>query len=270
MTVAPATPNASNARNIGEELLRENLQGAALMATEEIRPEEAAPEAEEGQQAAPENGSAPEATATAEPAAPAAETATPDDEAGDDATPAADKDHLKWYVVHTYSGFENRAQKALAERVKQHKLDDKFGDILVPTETVEQVKGGARRTQKRKFFPGYMLVQMELTDETWHLVKNTPKVTGFVGGSTATNPPPIKEAEVQRLIGQITEGVAKPTPKIEFSEGDQIRVIEGPFANFNGSVEEVKPDKQKVRVLVSIFGRSTPVELDFMQVEKVG
>lgn len=172
----------------------------------------------------------------------------------------------KWYVIHTYSGFENRAKKSLEERAKQQNLEEQFGEVLIPTETVEEMRGGTRRTTKRKFFPGYMLVQMELTDESWHLVKDTPKITGFVGGGT--RPPPITEREVRRLTQQITEGVAKPTPKIDFSEGEQVRVIDGPFANFSGSVEEVKPEKQKVRVLVSIFGRSTPVELDFTQVEK--
>lgn len=179
---------------------------------------------------------------------------------------APKNEKLKWYVVHTYSGFENRAKKSLEERIKQFKLDDFFGEVLIPMETVEEVRGGAKRTQKRKFFPGYMLVQMELNDQTWHLVKSTPKVTGFVGN--ATKPPSVSDAEVRRLTAQLTEGVAKPTPKVEFEEGDQVRVIDGPFANFHGTVEEVKPEKQKVRVLVSIFGRSTPVELDFMQVEK--
>lgn len=175
---------------------------------------------------------------------------------------------LKWYVVHTYSGFENRAKKSLEERIKQHGLEEQFGEILIPMETVEEVRGGAKRTSKRKFFPGYMLVQMELNDQTWHLVKSTPKVTGFVGN--ATNPPAVTDAEVRRLMGQLEGGVVKPTPKVELEEGDNVRVIDGPFANFNGTVEEVKPEKQKVRVLVSIFGRFTPVELDFMQVEKRG
>ncbi|MFZ9889662.1 MAG: transcription termination/antitermination protein NusG, partial [Myxococcota bacterium] len=145
-------------------------------------------------------------------------------------------------------------------------LDEQFGEVLIPMETVEEVRAGAKRTSKRKFFPGYMLVQMELNDHTWHLVKNTPKVTGFVG--SATKPPAISEAEVRRLTQQLVEGVAKASPKVEFEVGDRVRVNEGPFANFNGSVEEVKPEKGKVRVLVSIFGRSTPVELDFGQVEK--
>ena len=186
-------------------------------------------------------------------------------EIGDEAAPVNEK--LKWYVVHTYSGYENRAKKSLEERIKQQALDDAFGEVLIPTETVEEMRGGAKRTSKRKFFPGYMLVQMDLHDVTWHLVKNTPKITGFVGGTT--NPPPITQAEVNRLTQQMTEGVVKAAPKVEYDEGDQVRVIDGPFANFSGSVEEVKAEKQKVRVLVSIFGRSTPVELDFIQVEKV-
>lgn len=179
----------------------------------------------------------------------------------------ASKANLKWYVVHTYSGFENRAKKSLEERIKQFALEDRFGEVLIPMETVEEVRGGTKRTQKRKFFPGYMLVQMSMDEQTWHLVKSTPKVTGFVGN--ATKPPAVTDAEVRRLTSALTEGVTKPTPKVEYEEGDQVRVIDGPFANFNGTVEEVKPEKQKVRVLVSIFGRSTPVELDFMQVEKV-
>jgi transcriptional antiterminator NusG len=184
-----------------------------------------------------------------------------------DGAQAPKSEALKWYVVHTYSGYENRAKKSLEERVRQYNFDAQFGDILIPTETVEEVKGGAKRTSKRKFFPGYMLVQMELNKDTWHLVKNTPKITGFVGN--ATNPAPITAAEVGRLTQQMTEGVQKPVVKVAFDNGDCVRVIDGPFANFSGSVEEVKPEKQKVRVLVSIFGRSTPVELDFMQVEKV-
>lgn len=178
--------------------------------------------------------------------------------------------NFKWYAVNTYSNYENRAKKGLEERIKQHKLQDFFGEVLVPVETVEEVRNGQRRTQKRKFFPGYMIVQMELTDQTWHLVKNTPKVTGFVGGTNKTNPPPLRDAEVARLTQQISTGPKRVAPKVEYAEGDTVRVIDGPFANFNGNVDEVKADKQKVRVMVSILGRLTPVELDFMQVEKVG
>lgn len=196
------------------------------------------------------------------------ETETPETPTAPADESAAANSKLKWYVVHTYTGYENRAKKSLEERIRQHSLDEQFGEVLIPVETVEEVRGGTKRKSKRKFFPGYMLVQMELNDETWHLVKSTPKVTGFVGN--ATKPPPVRDDEVQRLTQQMTQGVAKPTPKVEFDEGDQVRVIDGPFANFNGNVEEVNADKQTVKVLVSIFGRSTPVELDFMQVEKVG
>jgi transcriptional antiterminator NusG len=174
--------------------------------------------------------------------------------------------NLKWYVVHTYSGLENRAKKALEERIRQYGLDESFGEILVPTETVEEIKSGVRKSQSRKCFPGYMLVQMVLSDEAGHLVRNTPKITGFVGNTK--KPPALSEAEVERMR-TMAHGVQKVRAKVEFTEGDQVKVIEGPFANFNGSVEEVKPDKQKVRVLVSIFGRSTPVELDYAQVERV-
>jgi transcriptional antiterminator NusG len=175
----------------------------------------------------------------------------------------------KWYVVHTYSGFENKVKKSLEERIRQESLEDYFGETLIPMEVVQEMVKGEKKTSKRKFFPGYILVNMEMTDATWHLVKGTPKVTGFVG--SAKNPrdvPSITDAEVQRLTMQISEGSLKPKPKVQFEEGDQVRVVDGPFSNFNGTVEEVKPDKGKVRVLVSIFGRATPVELDFMQVEK--
>ena len=175
----------------------------------------------------------------------------------------------KWYVVHTYSGFENKVKKSLEERVKQETLEDYFGEVLIPMEVVQEMVKGEKKTSKRKFFPGYILVNMEMTDSTWHLVKGTAKVTGFVG--SAKNPrdvPSITDAEVARLTAQISEGSLKPKPRVQFEEGDQVRVIDGPFSNFNGTVEEVKPDKGKVRVLVSIFGRATPVELDFMQVEK--
>lgn len=172
----------------------------------------------------------------------------------------------QWYVVHTYSGFENKAKLALEERIKSLKKEEFFGEVLVPSENVVELVKGQKKTTSRKFFPGYILVKMILTDETWHIVKNTPKITGFVGGST--NPPPVPEEEVARVANQMTTGAAKPKPKVSFKEGESIRVIDGPFSNFNGIVEEVKPEKGKVKVLVSIFGRATPVELDFIQVEK--
>jgi len=173
----------------------------------------------------------------------------------------------KWYVVHTYSGFENKAKKALEERVKLESLEDQFGDIMIPMENVVEMVKGEKRTSKRKFFPGYILVQMEMNDRTKHLVKNTPKVTGFLGGDPL-NPSPVPENEVTRITTQVKEGTAAPKAKVQFAEGDAVRVVDGPFSNFNGIIEEVQADKQKVRVQISIFGRATPVTLDFMQVEK--
>jgi transcriptional antiterminator NusG len=176
----------------------------------------------------------------------------------------------KWYVVHTYSGFENKAKASLLDRIRLEGLQDQFGEIDIPMEQVVEMVKGEKKTSKRKFFPGYILVEMEMNDRTWHLVKNTPKVTGFVGAASNQQPPPITEAEVKRLRTQLSEGALKPKPKVQFEEGDTVRVIDGPFSNFNGSVEEVNPDKGRLKVLVSIFGRATPVELDFMQVEKTG
>lgn len=172
---------------------------------------------------------------------------------------------MKWYVVHTYSGHENGAKRSLERMIREHGLNEQFGQILIPTENVLEVVKGQRRTATRKFYPGYLFVQMELNDKTFHLVRNTPKITGFLGG---TSPTPVKESEIAQINTAMTEGQVKPKPKIQFEEGDSVRVIDGPFANFAGTVEDVKAEKQKVRVLVSIFGRATPVELDFGQVEK--
>lgn len=174
----------------------------------------------------------------------------------------------RWYAVHTYSGFENKAKKSLEDKIRLEGLADFFGEILIPMEHVVEMVKGEKKTSKKKMMPGYLLVQMEMNDRTFHLVKNTPKVTGFVGGSPNQQPPPMSDAEVARLTTQISEGTLKPKPKVQFEEGDTVRVIDGPFANFNGSVEEVNADKGRVKVLVSIFGRATPVDLDFMQVEK--
>ncbi|HWV37489.1 MAG TPA: transcription termination/antitermination protein NusG [Vulgatibacter sp.] len=175
----------------------------------------------------------------------------------------------KHYVVHTYSGYENKVRKSIEERVRQFNLQDKFGEILIPTEQVVEMVRGEKRTSKRKFFPGYIIVEMEMAPASWHLVKSTPKVTGFVGGGkTPEEVPAISRAEVERLSSQISEGTLKPKPKVQFETGDSVRVIDGPFSGFNGSVEEVNAEKGRLRVLVSIFGRATPVELDFMQVEK--
>ena len=172
---------------------------------------------------------------------------------------------LKWYVVHTYSGHENKAKLSLLDRVRQASLNEKFGDILIPTDTVVELVKGQKRSTTRKFFPGYMFVQMDLDQETFHLVKNTPKITGFLGG---TKPTPVPAHEITGVQSSMTEGKAKPKARVVFEAGDTVRVVDGPFANFSATVEEVKPDKQKVKVLVSIFGRATPVELDFTQVEK--
>jgi transcriptional antiterminator NusG len=172
----------------------------------------------------------------------------------------------KWYVVNTYSGYENRAMLSLVERAKARGLSEKFGDVLIPTEQVVEVKKGERKISTRKFFPGYILVNMEMTPETWHLVKDTPKVSGFIGNSTS--PQPIPEHEVARITNQIEEGQNEPTMIHSFDEGDAIKVTDGPFSNFSGVVEQVDEEKQRLKVLVQIFGRDTPVELEFSQVEK--
>ncbi len=174
---------------------------------------------------------------------------------------------MKWYAVGTFSGFEARAKQLLQENIKTAGLDDRFGEILVPTEEVVELRGGARRTTQRKLMPGYMFVEMEMDGETWHCVKNTQKITGFIGDDK--NPKPMSSREVKALTQQIEESGTKVTHKRTFEEGSTVRVIDGPFLNFSGVVEEVMPQKQKVRVLVSIFGRATPVELDFMQVESM-
>ena len=173
----------------------------------------------------------------------------------------------KWFVVHAYSGFEKSVQRALTDRIKRSDIADQFGKILVPVEEVVEMKAGQKAISERKFFPGYVLVEMEMTDESWHLVKSTPKVTGFIGGS-AMRPTPISEKEVQNIMHQVQEGVEKPKPKVLFEVGETVRVTEGPFTDFNGTVEEVNYEKSKIRVSVLIFGRATPVELDFGQVEK--
>ncbi len=173
----------------------------------------------------------------------------------------------KWYVVHAYSGYEKSVQRALKDRIERSGMQDKFGQILVPVEEVIEMKSGQKSISERKFFPGYVLVEMEMSDESWHLVKSTDKVTGFVGGS-AMKPTPISQKEVENILHQIQEGVEKPKPKILFEMGEAVRVKDGPFTDFHGNVEDVNYDKSKLRVSVSIFGRPTPVELDFNQVEK--
>jgi transcription termination/antitermination protein NusG len=174
---------------------------------------------------------------------------------------------LRWYVVHAYSNFENKVKQALEDRIKRDGLEQYFGKILVPTEEIVEMRMGQQRKSERKFFPGYVLVQMELTDETWHLVKDVPRVLGFIGG-TSDRPAPISEKEAMSILNRVEEGVNKPRPKILFEAGEVIRVIDGPFKDFNGVVEEVNYEKNKLKISVLIFGRSTSVELGFGQVEK--
>jgi len=173
----------------------------------------------------------------------------------------------RWYVVHAYSGFEKSVQRALIERITRAGMQDKFGQVLVPVEEVIEMKNGQKSISERKFFPGYVLVEMNMDDDSWHLVKSTPKVTGFLGGS-AMKPTPISEKEVQTIMQQMQAGVEKPRPKVLFEVGEAVRVKEGPFTDFHGTVDDVNYDKNKLRVAVTIFGRATPVELDFGQVEK--
>jgi transcriptional antiterminator NusG len=174
----------------------------------------------------------------------------------------------RWYVVHVYSGFEKSVMRALMDRIERSGLVDLFGRILVPVEEVVEMKNGQKSITERKFYPGYVLVEMEMNDDSWHLVKDTPRVTGFVGG-TATKPAPISEKEVNDIMQQMQAGVEKPRPKVLFGEGEVVRIKEGPFADFNGSVESIDYEKNRISVSVSIFGRSTPVNLEFSQVEKV-
>jgi transcriptional antiterminator NusG len=192
----------------------------------------------------------------------------PDDHSTATDAPLATAPGMRWYVVHAYSGMEKAVERNIRERIDRAGMQTKFGRILVPTEEVVELKNGKKSVTERRFFPGYVLVEMVMDDESWHLVKHTSKVTGFVGGAR-NRPAPISEAEVLKIVNQMQEGVDKPRPKVQWTVGEVVRVKEGPFADFNGAVEEVNYEKSKVRVSVTIFGRATPVELDFAQVEKV-
>jgi transcriptional antiterminator NusG len=172
-----------------------------------------------------------------------------------------------WYIVHTYSGFEKKVAESLQQRVQAYGLQDEIGEVLIPTEDVVEMRGGRKVVSSKRFFPGYILVEMRMTDHAWHVVKNTPKVTGFVGAGA--RPTPLTTAEVEQILQQVREGAEKPKPKYSFDKGDQVRINEGPFTSFNGVVDDVNFDKNTLKVMVTIFGRSTPVELDFLQVEKL-
>jgi transcriptional antiterminator NusG len=172
-----------------------------------------------------------------------------------------------WYIVHTYSGFERKVSESLRQRVQAYGLEDEFGEVLIPTEDVVEMRGGKKVVSSKRFFPGYILVEMNMTDNAWHVVKNTPKVTGFVGAGA--KPTPLSKDEVEQILTQVKTAAEKPKPKYSFEKGDQVRINEGPFTSFNGTVDEVNLDKNTLKVMVTIFGRSTPVELDFLQVEKL-
>ncbi|MFZ6649440.1 transcription termination/antitermination protein NusG [Undibacterium sp. TJN25] len=191
-----------------------------------------------------------------------------DNENGTEPVVSVPKSAKRWYAVHAYSGMEKSVQRALTERIERAEMQDKFGQILVPTEEVIEVKNGKKAVTERRLFPSYVFVEMEMTDDTWHLVKNTNKVTGFIGGKS-NKPSPIPQHEVDKILQQMQEGVEKPRPKVLYEVGEVVRIKDGPFTDFNGNVEEVNYEKSKVRVTVTIFGRATPVELEFGQVEKV-
>ena len=174
---------------------------------------------------------------------------------------------LKWYIVHTYSGFEERVAETLRQRAEALGMGEQFGEVKIPTETVEELKGGKKKVTERKFFPGYILVEMEMSDPAWHVVKNTPKVTGFVG--TGKKPTPLSQSEVDQILEQVASAKEKPKPKYVFEKGEPVKIIDGPFNNFSGVVEEVNLDRSTLKVMVTIFGRKTPVELDFLQVQKL-
>jgi transcriptional antiterminator NusG len=246
------------------EVMAEEHPGAdSGAAAETIAPEPESPksEVEEPPQAAAAGASDAHASETQAETAPAIEGDGP-------APPSAEVDELKkWFIVHTYSGFENKVKESLRSRAEAFGFADKIGEILIPTEEVVELRGGKKVTSKRLVYPGYVLVQMEMNDELWHAVKATPRVTGFVGGGTS--PVPLNADEVNQILYRQASSAERPRPKMNFEKNENVRIIDGPFANFQGKVDEVNPERNTLRVLVTIFGRATPVELDFLQVEKV-
>jgi transcriptional antiterminator NusG len=244
-----ATPESESTA----EASAEQLDGVE---SERAGPAGAAPAAEE-----PVTEAVPEPGPTAKPVK--ASPAATEDATTEDRDP---HEGMKWYIVHTYSGFEAKVKESLRQRVEAMEMGASIGEVLIPTEEVVEVKDGKKTRSTRKFFPGYVLVKMNMSDDAWHVVKNTPKVTGFVG--TGTLPVPLKQAEVDRIVNQITVAADKPKPKLGFNIGETVRIVDGPFSNFTGEVEEVNEDRSTLKVMVTIFGRATPVELEFLQVEK--
>ncbi len=247
------TPTETNPEKKGDEV---NVQTETVSTPNE----EAAPATD-----ATDTETAPETEAAAETEGKAVPEAFAPTDPGPAPEPKPEGPKKKWYVVQAYSGYENKVKLSLLERIKQAGMGDSFGEILIPKENVQETRGGNKRVTTRNFYPGYIFVQMDLNEHTWHLIKDTPKVSGFVGGR---HPAPVPAAEINAIAQQVAEGAAKPKPRVVFEENDHVRVTDGAFANFTGTIVEVKPEKQKVRVLVSIFGRATPVELDYAQVEK--
>ena len=265
-----ADPIKGEAHEAGTEEVKTEEAGTAEAKAEEAKAEEAgAQDADATAEVVEAKAEAEEAetkTEEAETEEAKTEEAETEEEESEVAAAPKEDDGMRWYVVHTYSGYENKAKQALEDRIRAHSLDELFSEVLVPSEKVTEVRGGVKRTTTRKFFPGYMFVRMLLNDHSWHLVKNTPRVTGFVGGGK--NPPPVPDDEVNRITNQIAEGTLKPAATVAFGKGETVRVIDGPFMNFNGIIEEVLPDKKRVKVTVSILGRSTPVEFAFAEIEK--
>jgi transcriptional antiterminator NusG len=287
---APASEGAPEAQDeavdSGEPLLLEEGEVEAnelpLVPTEADKPEVPVVLEDTPAASAAEPEVAPVEVVSAEEAVPAADESAADESAGAEVEAASDdsveipvpepkpespfKKDMCWFVVNAYSGYEMKVKRSLEERIRNYDVEDYFGDIHVPQETVVELVRGQKKTSNRKFFPGYILVEMVMNEDTWHLVKETPKVSGFVGDKT--DPVPLSPEEVERIVSQVEEGAASPTARMKFEQGETVKVIDGPFSDFNGTVEEVKPEKGKLKVLISIFGRATPVELDFIQVEK--